>query len=314
MSTADWESRVAAAWASMDRIDIVQRMQALAAELDPADPVGPFELAGAYDATGREAEAIPLYERALAAGLCGERRRRAVIQLASSLRNVGRLPHSVALLRAETAVDGPLHDEVRAFLALALLDTGRDREAVATLLTALVPHLSRYGRSLREYAAELVAAPTAFDAAVAPLAPLVGTWRMRAEVGGVPVMAGVTTFSWAPGGTHLLQRADAVPAEDVTPPPAWVANSPMPTTSVIGVDDGTGEFTTLYADARGVRRVYATRLRDRVWTMRRDVPGFAQRYTGRLSGDGDTITGYWELCRDGQRWDRDFDIVFTRVT
>jgi Tetratrico peptide repeat len=45
--------------------------------------------------------AVPLYRKALDVGLSGERRRRAVIQLASSLRNVGRPEESVALLRTE---------------------------------------------------------------------------------------------------------------------------------------------------------------------------------------------------------------------
>jgi hypothetical protein len=92
----------------------------------------------------------------------------------------------------------------------------------------------------------------------------------------------------------------------------------MPTTAVIGVDDGTGEFTQLYADARGTRRVYAMSLRDGVWTLRRDEPGFRQRYTGTLSADGDTITGYWEMSRDtgpdrDGTWSKDFDITFTRI-
>jgi hypothetical protein len=44
---------------------------------------------------------------------------------------------------------------VRAFLALALVDAGREREAVAHALTALAPHLPRYQRSLANYAREL---------------------------------------------------------------------------------------------------------------------------------------------------------------
>jgi hypothetical protein len=40
---------------------------------------------------------VPLYWQALETGLTGERRRRAVIQLASSLRNLGRPAESVAL-------------------------------------------------------------------------------------------------------------------------------------------------------------------------------------------------------------------------
>jgi len=49
-----------------------------------------------------------------------------------------------------------LDDAVRAFLALALTDVGREREAVSLALGALAPHLPRYQRSLGNYARALV--------------------------------------------------------------------------------------------------------------------------------------------------------------
>ncbi len=77
----------------------------------------------------------------------------ASIQLASSLRNVGQVAESVALLTAERdAGSDELDDAVSAFLALALVDTGREREAVAITLAALAPHLPRYQRSVANYA------------------------------------------------------------------------------------------------------------------------------------------------------------------
>ena len=45
-----------------------------------------------------------------------------------------------------------LDDAVSAFLALALVDTGREREAVSLALTALSRHVTRYRRSLANYA------------------------------------------------------------------------------------------------------------------------------------------------------------------
>jgi hypothetical protein len=96
---------------------------------------------------------VPLYRKALDHGLTGERRRRAVIQLASSLRNLGQSQESVALLTTELGTGSDhLDDAVRAFLALALVDTGREREAVSLALVALAPHLPRYQRSLAAYA------------------------------------------------------------------------------------------------------------------------------------------------------------------
>jgi len=79
-----------------------------------------------------------------------------VIQLASSLRNLGHAEESVALLTAELDA-GPddLDDVVHAFLALALTSVGRERDAVSVALTALAPHLARYNRSLAAYARDL---------------------------------------------------------------------------------------------------------------------------------------------------------------
>jgi hypothetical protein len=155
----DWERRVAEAWATLDERDeseFLTLIEGLAAERPPDNPAGIFERAASLDSTGHSDLAVPLYRKALASGLSGERRRRAVIQLASSLRNLGRAEESVALLTAELdAPSDPLDDAVRAFLALALADLGREREAVSLALGALAPHLPRYQRSLANYARAL---------------------------------------------------------------------------------------------------------------------------------------------------------------
>ena len=53
------------------------------------------------------------------------------------------------------AASDELDGAVRAFLALALVDLGREREAVAISLTALSHYLPRYNRSLARYARDL---------------------------------------------------------------------------------------------------------------------------------------------------------------
>jgi tetratricopeptide (TPR) repeat protein len=163
-SSAEWEQRVADLWASIDarnEDEFLARMDELAAELPANSPVAVFERASSLDSTGHSDLAVPLYRQALALGLEGERRRRAVIQMASSLRNLGRAPESVALLTAERdAASDVLDDAVSAFLALALVDTGREREAVSLALRALAPHLPRYQRSLANYARLLSDAPS----------------------------------------------------------------------------------------------------------------------------------------------------------
>lgn len=157
---ADWEQRVAALWAAMDGLDeqdFLARMKVLVEERPADDPAALYEYGGAHDSTGNPDAAVALYRRALQCGLAAPRRRQAVIQLASSLRNLNQAPESVALLTAELdAGSDDLDDAVRAFLALALTSCGREREAVGVALTALAGHMTRYRRSLTNYARELV--------------------------------------------------------------------------------------------------------------------------------------------------------------
>ncbi len=102
----------------------------------------------------------PLYQAALAQGLTDRRRRPAIIQMASSLRNPGRAEEAEALLTAERGTEsGPLDDAVVAFLALALADMGKEREALSMTLEALAPHLPRYQQSLANYARILADPP-----------------------------------------------------------------------------------------------------------------------------------------------------------
>jgi tetratricopeptide (TPR) repeat protein len=155
----NWELRVSALWASLDdrtKADFLAAIEELVAERPADDPAAIFEHAAALDSTGHSDLAVPLYQQALDLGLSGLRRRRAVIQLASSLRNLGRAAESIALLTPELdAESDELDDAVGAFLALALVDAGREREAVALALIALAPHLPRYQRSVTNYASEL---------------------------------------------------------------------------------------------------------------------------------------------------------------
>jgi RimJ/RimL family protein N-acetyltransferase len=155
-----WERRNAELWAAIDDLepgDFLARIEALAAERPPGDGIAAFERAAANDSTGHPEQAAPLYREALAAGLEGERRRRAVIQLASTLRNLGDPEESVRLLTAERgAASDALDDAVVAVLALALADCGREREAAGLAIGALARHLPRYNRSMAAYAQDLM--------------------------------------------------------------------------------------------------------------------------------------------------------------
>jgi hypothetical protein len=90
---SDWERREAELWAAIDDYD------------DPAE------------------------FRAKVDELAAERRRRAMIQMASSLRNLGHPDQCVELMRAERErTSDHLDDAVGCALALGLADLGRERE------------------------------------------------------------------------------------------------------------------------------------------------------------------------------------------
>lgn len=173
MPTDEWETRSAALWNRLDDLDAAEfraAVDALAGELDDGDPVAFFERGCAADSTGDPDAAVPLYEAALAAGLSGYRRRRALIQLSSSLRNLGRPEIGITLLEAERAAaplrapaapapaaDDPasLDDALTCTLALCLADADRAREGVGLVVAAMAPKLPRYQRSMAAYGRDL---------------------------------------------------------------------------------------------------------------------------------------------------------------
>ncbi|MCJ1694181.1 tetratricopeptide repeat protein [Rathayibacter caricis] len=137
-----------------DGDDVVERMRVLVARYPGTDGRARFELAGALDSAGHEAEAAAEYEGALALGLDEERQAQLSIQYASTLRNLGRHDEAVAVLSA--AAPHPSVGAAReVFLALALHSAGRPEEALRTALEAIVPTLPRYRRSVSAYAAAL---------------------------------------------------------------------------------------------------------------------------------------------------------------
>ncbi len=165
-TTQEWEARVAELWTrahAMPPVDLVREADALAGELAPDDARALFERACARDTAGFEADAEKFYRAALATGeLDAYRSSRASIQLASTLRILGRLQESEQLLVAELdrhmlpGHERALHDEARATLALTYVAQGRAVEAAGLALRTLAPRLSRYNRSIGGNAGELV--------------------------------------------------------------------------------------------------------------------------------------------------------------
>jgi hypothetical protein len=134
------------------------------------------------------------------------------------------------------------------------------------------------------------------------LEALVGEWSLQAGPPDGPAWpgSGRVTFEWLGGGPLLVERWQI----DMPEAPDGVA--------VIGCDGVSDTYVRLYTDDRDVQRVYAMSLDDTVWRLWREGPPFAQRFTGRFSGDRRTITGRWEIAEDGESWRTDFDLTYTR--
>ncbi len=63
-----------------------------------------------------------------------------------------------------------------------------------------------------------------------------------------------------------------------------------------------------YFDSRGVRRTYRVSLEDGVLRMRRDHPGFDQRFSATLGPD--TFEGQWQLAQTPGDWQDDLKVIY----
>jgi hypothetical protein len=143
------------------------------------------------------------------------------------------------------------------------------------------------------------------------LEKLVGAWESETISDGQVVARGMTVYGWLEDGKFLVQHADGELTEAA--PAVWRENWPLPSTSIIGLDDASGGFSLLYADARQVFRIYQMAVEKDVITLWREAPGFHQRFTGAFDSDGTIMTAMWERSADGQQWSRDFDMVYRRL-
>jgi hypothetical protein len=139
------------------------------------------------------------------------------------------------------------------------------------------------------------------------LNPFVGTWDLEVSLPSPGEVSARAVFEWALDGTFLVQRVEI----SIPEAPNSIA--------IIGADPRGGALAQHYFDSRGVIRVYAMTFENGLWTLQRDSPDFSdlsfwQRYIGRFSADGATISGAWEMSTDeGATWEHDFDIVYRRT-
>jgi len=134
------------------------------------------------------------------------------------------------------------------------------------------------------------------------LRDLVGEWELTTDLPGGADVRGRVVFETM--GEVLVQRT-------TVPVP------PVPDSYGLVVTSGDGRCVQHYFDARGVARLYQMTFDGRTWTLERTEPDFSplhfcQRFTATVSDDGSAITGEWQTSADGQQWQRDFGITYTR--
>jgi hypothetical protein len=146
------------------------------------------------------------------------------------------------------------------------------------------------------------------------LEALVGEWELAITTGdGETFSGGRARFEWIADGAFLKQRGEAAFSDDV--PQVWRDNAPRTIDAVIGLDDHSGTYSFLYYDSRGVHRVYGMSLEDGEWQIRGQAgPEFFQRFIGTFSDDRATIDARWEHSTDGEGWQLDFELTYSRAT
>ncbi|MDI9893579.1 tetratricopeptide repeat protein [Rhodococcus sp. IEGM 1381] len=148
-------------WREADDADPVRmrvEMTDLLSAASYSDARALFERASLEDFLGDEAAAVPLYEASLSAGLDDDLENRARIQLASSLRNVGRPTDALHVLR-DFEFSSEYLSARDAFAALTLWDIGDAAQALRSALQAANPATGKYRRAIGAYAAELSTRP-----------------------------------------------------------------------------------------------------------------------------------------------------------
>lgn len=155
------QTRLREIFDARDRAHMQPTVEAFLAVLaeHPDEPEVLYEVGGAYDTAGEELTAAGYYERAMSAGLGGDALRRCLLQYGSTLRNLGRLDDSLAVLERARA-QFPESDSLKVWHATSLHEAGRHDAAFAIMLELVADRvrseeLLRYEAALRGNAAFL---------------------------------------------------------------------------------------------------------------------------------------------------------------
>lgn len=141
--------------------------------------------------------------------------------------------------------------------------------------------------------------------ALADLQFLAGAWDMElSNASFLPdpaaKMHAPVAFEWIEEGAALVMRMGAA----TTPTATWI----------FARDEAQADYHVLYADDRGVSRIYWMTFSEDRWRMERDTPEFSQRFDAEISADQTHIHGSWQKSSDGGRtWEHDFNVSYSRL-
>ena len=113
---------------------------------------------------------------------------------------------------------------------------------------------------------------------------------------------GGATFTWLESGAFLLFQSHI----DEPEIPDGVA--------ILGTDDAALDAgAMLYFDVRNVSREYRWTISGNVWAWSREAPGFSQRMVLTVAEDGLSIEAKGEMSHNGQTWEPDLQLTYSRV-
>ena len=141
------------------------------------------------------------------------------------------------------------------------------------------------------------------ELALQALEPLIGEWTAEAAwpSGERWPGGGHSSFAWHPSKAYVV----------------WTSTVELPeapaSTSIIGCDAANATYTMLYADERGVSRIYEMTIDEQGWTLARTGEPFAQRFVATFRDGGDTMDARWEAAEDSETFALDFTIVYRRA-
>ena len=139
--------------------DAALRLAFALVRTEPTDAELRYEVACLLDSRGEETAAVEHYTAAIAAGLSDDLLRSAYLGLGSTYRALGAYTQALATLN-EGVRRFPEALELKVFRAMALYNAGQGKEAVETLLRAVVQatsdvELAKYRRAIELYSEDL---------------------------------------------------------------------------------------------------------------------------------------------------------------